>query len=255
MPVVRAEPPDPKAGEPSRVNPPDKRPAEAFWEQLYDDIARGTEHWDEQRSLETLLLFAVSPEKAMELSIQLLQRFGSLSGVLDAKPSVLEEMLESSECALTLLKLIVPLSRKALLTSNASGATKKTPCAVIRTAEDAKARMAPYFYGYTSEAVYALYVNGRGEVLDCRKVSQGSETLVNIDARRLAANALTTAAEGLYLAHNHPRGRPRPSPQDREITRRLTQELSYVGLTLLEHFIFADDQSVSLKEYEQREMR
>lgn len=237
------------------MNPPDLRPAEEFWEQLFEDIARGTDHWDDRKSLETLLLFAVSPTKSAELSERLLQRFGSLSGVLDAKPCVLEELLESSECALSLLKLIVPLSRKAMLASNAPGTTKDATCAVIRTAEDAKARMAPYFYGYTSEAVYALYVNGGGEALDCRKVSQGSETLVNIDTRRLAANALTTAAEGLYLAHNHPRGRSRPSPQDREITRRLTKELSHVGLTLLDHFIFADDQSVSLNEYEQRERK
>lgn len=225
----------------------------AFWKKLYEEIERVPDDWDDRKALETLLCFAISPEQAGRLSSRLISRFGSLCGVMDAKASALEALLPNSESVVTLLKLIPPLSRKAALGSLAQKKTSPQQTTVIRTPDEAKARLALYFYGYTAEAVFALYLTGGDELVDCRRVSHGSETLVNVDARRLAEAMLSSAAEKLYLAHNHPRGRPTPSQKDRELTRKLSAELALVGLTLLDHFIFADDTAISLSEFEQNQ--
>jgi DNA repair protein RadC len=50
------------------------------------------------------------------------------------------------------------------------------------------------------------------------------------------------------LVHNHPSGDPSPSPEDREITRRLARAGALLGIPVLDHVIVADRGYASLRE-------
>jgi DNA repair protein RadC len=48
--------------------------------------------------------------------------------------------------------------------------------------------------------------------------------------------------------HNHPSGDPSPSPEDIQVTHRLSEAGRLIGIDLLDHVIVGDGRYVSLKE-------
>jgi len=55
-------------------------------------------------------------------------------------------------------------------------------------------------------------------------------------------------ASAIILAHNHVSGLAIPSNEDRSTTRYLRQVLEPVGIELLDHVVFCDDDMVSMKD-------
>jgi DNA repair protein RadC len=54
------------------------------------------------------------------------------------------------------------------------------------------------------------------------------------------ADPLLDRASAIAVAHNHPSGQLRPSPEDDEITFQLVQSAKILGLRFLDHVIFTD---------------
>jgi DNA repair protein RadC len=52
----------------------------------------------------------------------------------------------------------------------------------------------------------------------------------------------------LIVAHNHPSGDPSPSPEDREVTRRLAQAGKVLGIALLDSLVIGGARHVSIRE-------
>ena len=66
--------------------------------------------------------------------------------------------------------------------------------------------------------------------------------------RQLIASALHHHAAAVILAHNHPAGSAAPSRADRETTRHLDDALALMEIRLLDHFIVAGNEMVSMRE-------
>ena len=54
-------------------------------------------------------------------------------------------------------------------------------------------------------------------------------------------------SSGIFLAHNHPSGDPRPSESDRRVTRRLAAAADGLDCTVLDHLVFAGTECTSLR--------
>lgn len=65
----------------------------------------------------------------------------------------------------------------------------------------------------------------------------GSIRSAVVDPAIVAKAALTMNAHGIIIAHNHPSGDPRPSNDDREMTKRLSETMTMIGIPLLDHLI------------------
>ena len=57
--------------------------------------------------------------------------------------------------------------------------------------------------------------------------------------REIYADAIVDRAAAIIVAHNHPSGNIDPSPEDREVTRRLYAAGETLGVSLLDHVIFS----------------
>jgi DNA repair protein RadC len=56
------------------------------------------------------------------------------------------------------------------------------------------------------------------------------------------------SCSAIICVHNHPSGDPTPSREDVEMTHRLQEAGSIVGIDVLDHVIIGDQTFVSLKE-------
>lgn len=89
------------------------------------------------------------------------------------------------------------------------------------------------------EEFYAVYLNSRGKVLYKTQISLGGLASVHVDLRVLFHHAIEHNAVSIAVAHNHPSGSLTPSKDDKDLTRRIKEAGSILGIRLLDHIIVA----------------
>lgn len=99
------------------------------------------------------------------------------------------------------------------------------------------------------EQFRTLYLNHTGERVLDEKVWSGSTTEVDVPFPEIFRTATSLDAGLLIFAHNHPSGDPRPSPQDVELTRKLSSICKQLDIPLHDHLIIARDQYFSFLEH------
>lgn len=204
-------------------------------------LTRGVEGWPDHRIVELLLFYAIPQGDVNPLAHELVDRFGSLEGVLDALPEELMKVKGMGEHSVTLLKLIPAVTGRYL-----EGRTG--PGTIIHTAAEAGHVLAPYFYGVRNEMVYILCLDAKEKLLGVKKISEGNNTNSDVTIRRVAEECLALRASFCYLAHNHVSDIALPSPADMNTTSVVRAALEPLGVHLVDHLVFSDGDLVSIQE-------
>ena len=202
---------------------------------------RGTEGWPDHKILELLLFYAIPQGDVNPLAHELIDRFGSLDGVLDALPEELMKVKGMGEHSATMLKLF-----PAVLGRYVEGRTG--PGEIVHTVEEAGHVLAPYFYGVRNEMVYVLCLDAKEKLLGVKKISEGNNTNSDVTIRRVAEECLALRASFCYLAHNHVSDIALPSPADMNTTSVIRAALEPLGVHLVDHLVFSDGDLVSIQE-------
>ncbi|MBE6968752.1 MAG: DNA repair protein RadC [Ruminococcaceae bacterium] len=204
-------------------------------------LNHGLENFDDITALELLLFYAKPQGDTNPLAHALLDRFGSLSAVMDASVSELVKVPGVRESTATLLKLIPAVSRRYLI-------AQSTHSDAIDSATKAGRFFVPYFLDAREERVYALFLDAKRRNLGCVELGRGVANAVDINARKLASMALERNACYVVLAHNHLSGVALPSAEDEESTKRLGEALKLIGVGLCDHVVVAGCDYVSMCE-------
>ena len=199
----------------------------------------GLDNFDELYVLELLLFYCVPRRDTNPLAHKLLEKFGSLTGVLDAKPEELEKVEGVNESISTFLSLITQIGRYYQV-------KQSEPGQILRTIEQCGNYLVPYFFGREVETVFMLCLDAKCKVLCCKKVGEGSVNSANIPVRRIVEMALAVNATTVILAHNHPSGLAIPSADDIETTHRVAKVLEAVEIILADHIVVCKDDFVSI---------
>ena len=96
------------------------------------------------------------------------------------------------------------------------------------------------------EVFGCLFLDTRHGVLAIEDLFNGTIDGAEVHPRVVAKRALELNAAAVICYHNHPSGNPEPSAADRAVTARLKQALHLLDIRLLDHFVVAGDQAVSL---------
>lgn len=210
--------------------------------------ARGLEGWPDHRALELLLFYAIPQGDVNGLAHDLIDRFGSLAGVLDASEDELRKVPGVGEHTSLLLQLIPAVGARYREQRSDLGELVQTP-------REAAALLEPYFFGARNEMVYILCLDGKCKLLGIRKVSEGSIYASDINIRRIVEEAMGLRAAAIYLAHNHVNNLAFPSAEDWQATDVIRAALAPVGLNLIDHLVFVDGDAVSLNQSERNGRR
>lgn len=208
-------------------------------------LARGIEGWPDHRVLELLLFYSIPQGDVNGLAHDLIEQFGSLSGVLDASVEELRKVKGVGEHTAVLLRML-----PALLGRYQASRTRLSD--IINSADDAYPWLEPYFFGARNEMVYVLCLDGKRQVLGVRRVAEGSIEMAQVNTRRIAEEALGLRAARIYVAHNHVSNLALPSQADWLVTDVLRAALAPIGIHLEDHLIFVDGDMLSLKNSEHR---
>lgn len=202
-------------------------------------LEQGLDSFTDIQALELLLFYAIPQKDTNPIAHDLLDRFGSLSRVLEASPGELKQVKGISDHAATLLALMTQLHR-----------FYQVDCAhrveILDTLNACGAYLVPYFFGRTKETVFLLCLDAKCKVLCCREVGEGSVNSAGISVRKVVETALTENATTVILAHNHPSGVAVPSSEDIHTTHRIAAALAAVEVHLADHIIVAEGDFVSM---------
>lgn len=108
--------------------------------------------------------------------------------------------------------------------------------------------MIPVLKGKQHEECWLLLLNDNNYLLSKMMLSSGGGRSTVIDVRHIIRHSIEHNASGLILVHNHPSGNPRPSEADLKQTEALHKAASSVGIDLLDHVVFCDDQFFSFSD-------
>ena len=97
------------------------------------------------------------------------------------------------------------------------------------------------------ELFMTLNLNSRLQVESKSIISIGSLDSAPVHPREVFGPAVRRGAAAVVVAHNHPSGDPTPSPQDRDVTKRLIRASEILGIRLLDHVIVGNGCFTSMK--------
>ena len=204
-------------------------------------LQQGLGGFEDHNVLELLLFYSLPRADTNEIAHELLNRFGSISGVFDASAEELCKVKGVSMHTASLIKLIPELF--SVYHSDKTSVTK-----VIQSTNEAGKYFIPKFYGKTNEEVYVMLLDDKKKMIKCDKISEGTINSANITVKKVISLAVSSNATGVILAHNHPAGVALPSHDDIITTEKVYRALELINVRLYDHIIVADDDFVSLVE-------
>lgn len=198
----------------------------------------GIDNFEQHEILEMLLFYCVPMKNTSDLAHRVISEFGSISAFFDAPIDALIEF-GLSENQATFFKLMPDIARVYI-------DDKHNNNDKIIDSENIATHILDKFIGRENENVLTLLLDSKGKELFCGIVSKGSISTTEIPIRKIVDLALRYHAKSVVVAHNHPSGVCLPSNEDLVATVNIKNALSLIGVNLIDHFIVADNDCISL---------
>lgn len=96
------------------------------------------------------------------------------------------------------------------------------------------------------EHFVVLTLDGANRLIECRTITIGTLTASLVHPREVFADAITDRAASIIVAHNHPSGSLAASAADKDVTQRLKQAGSLLGISVNDHIIITKSSHVSI---------
>lgn len=202
-------------------------------------LSHGLDSLAEHEALELLLFYAIPRRDTNPIAHDLIERFGSLAGVLSAPWEELAKVPGMGPSAAALVTMVPQLYRRA----RASAANE----VILDSVERIGTFFREQFAAQSREVLYQLCLDAKGRMLCCKKICEGDAAGVTFNVRKIVENALLSNAVMVALAHNHPSGFAVPSDADIAATREVRSALAAVHVELVDHIVVADDDYVSMR--------
>ena len=197
-------------------------------------LKSGLDGFHDYEVIELLLTLATPRKDCKDAAKAALDRFKTLTGVLDAAPADLRRVPGIGPTNLFGLKLI-PAVAKRYLKQQLQG--KKT----LRNSRELFDYLNHTIRDKKKECFVVIYLDAKNRVIADETLFTGTVTASAVYPREVVRAALAHTAAAVIFAHNHPSGDPAPSPDDMAITRKLVQACDLMGITVHEHLIIGTE--------------
>lgn len=197
--------------------------------------------FEDHEVLELLLTYAVPRKDVKPIGHALLDRFGSLSNVMDAPSAELMKVDGVGETGATLLHLMPSLTRRYL--RDRWGHRPQ-----LNTREDLGRFVVDELAAATNEVFLVVLLTHENHVLRSLPLHEGSLASAPVYPRLVVEAALRHYAAKVVFAHNHPGGVALPSEEDLAITRTLVAVFDALAIPVVDHLVVAGPRLFSMAE-------
>ncbi len=201
-------------------------------------LEHGLQKFKDDEVLELLLTLATPRRDCKQQARELLNKFRTLSGVLEAEPGLLRQVKGIGPKNILGLKLIPEVARLYLSKKLSDG---EAPLERDMLLYSLQGQLLPL----SNELFVVIYLDALGRVLGRKEMAEGTVNQTVLYPRQVVKIALELNASGIYCAHNHPGGTNQPSEDDKALTRQLVAACCLMRVRLLDHFIISQNGNYS----------
>ena len=203
-------------------------------ERMFERVQKnGWESLSSHELIEMMLFYSIPRVNTNEIAHAMLDKFGSVKGILDADPRELMKIDGVGAKSVQMIRMLPELLRRYL--NEPSPKSKRF---------DSIGAIGEYFYrlflGTHEEQLYMMTFNNRMNLLNCTHISTGVINCSEVMMRKISETIVYSGAAVVAFAHNHPEGMAVPSATDVEATEVLRTHIENMGVQMLEHLVFAD---------------
>lgn len=102
--------------------------------------------------------------------------------------------------------------------------------------------------GLAREHFKLIMLDTKNKVICIKTISIGDLNSSVVHPREVFVEAIKKSCASVIVCHNHPSGDPTPSREDINVTKRLKECGTILGIEVLDHIIIGKEKYVSLKE-------
>ncbi len=206
-----------------RELPPQARPREKL-------LARGPQALADAELLALLLRTGLAGQPVLQFAQALLDRWGGLSGLLQATPAQLASVKGLGPAKRAELLAVTEMVRRALGERLRERPVLDAPAAVMDV-------LRLHLADRVHEVFAVLFLDSQHRLIALEELFRGTLDQTSVYPREVALRALHHGAAAIILAHNHPSGVAEPSRADEALTRHLKAALGLLDIRVLDHFI------------------
>lgn len=190
--------------------------------------------------IEYLLMVARPRIDTKPIARSLIQRFGSLAGVLNADPQALALHPNMGETSAAALRIVALAARRLAKTIVREQPVLSNWQALLDYLHIDMAHL-------NVERVRVLYLNTQNMLILDHLVGDGTLDESPIYTREVVKKGLDVGAAAMILVHNHPSGSPKPSRADIQVTQKIMEAARLMGMTVHDHIVIGREGYTSLK--------
>lgn len=184
-----------------------------------------------------VLLFGVIPRvNTNPIAHNLLDKFGTMSGVFNASYEQLVTVEGVGEKTARHIVCVGECMKRA-----ANGYAGVT---VLKTIGDFKKFIVARLRGLDREVLEFYFIDKGGKVFSIKTFSNYEQNTVSLGTEEISRILASEKPHGLLVAHNHLSGSCAPSDNDDRFTIRISALCSIHNTRLYDHYIYASDKDV-----------
>jgi len=190
--------------------------------------------------LEFALFFSIPQGNVNPLAHELIERFGSVSGVLNAEDDELMEVSGVGEHTILMLRMIPNLFKYASL-------EEYKPGVKFINLESVAEYFVNYFIGVNNEEVAVMLLDNRNSLITVETVSRGTTYSAEIAIGIINEKIVKYKAKSFILAHTHPNRDVAPSSDDIRTTEYILKSFERLNVLMHDHFIISGNKWYALR--------
>ncbi len=190
--------------------------------------------------LELALFRSIPRQDVKPLARRLLDAFGDFNRVLTAPEDRLRQIKGVGDTVITDLKILEACAHRM--------ARARVMQRHVISGWDALVDYCHTTMAHReTEQFRVFYLDRKNVLIADEEQAKGTVDHVPVYPREVAKRALELNASALILVHNHPSGDPTPSQSDIDMTNRIQDACTALGLTLHDHLIIGKSTELSFR--------
>ncbi|MCM8758433.1 MAG: DNA repair protein RadC [Candidatus Omnitrophica bacterium] len=219
--------------------PAEERPRERL-------LKLGPQFLSSQELLAIIISSGIAGLSAMQLAQNLISKYGSLANIADVSIEELRKEIKGIGVAkISRLKACFEIARRIENEKKEHVIAEKDK---ITSPQCAWIALRKKLLDYKKEHFFVVSLDIRNRIISVDEISKGTLESSLVHPRETFNTAIRRNAAKIIIAHNHPSEDPQPSEDDINITRRLKQAGSIIGIEVIDHIIICKSSYFSFKE-------